>query len=66
MKHWENATRTQDDPEGSYARIFLYDPTQGGAGYCAKYVTKEATGQGAWEVFGPWPPERWPLLAALA
>jgi hypothetical protein len=62
MRDWEAVTRTKDDSEGSYARIFRYDPTSGGAGYCAKYVTKEAAGNGTWELFGHWPPERWPLL----
>lgn len=66
MKDWEAVTRTQANADGSYARIYVYDPERGGAGYCAKYVTKEAAGDGAWDIFGTWPPQRWPLLAAQA
>jgi hypothetical protein len=37
MARWEN--------RNGYARIFIFDPTQGAAYYCAKYVTKQ---------FGDW------------
>lgn len=35
-------------------RIESFDREQGGAGYAAKYVSKEASGRGSWDLFGQW------------
>jgi len=36
-------------------RIEAFDREQGGAGYAAKYASKEASGRGSWDLFG----EKW-------
>ena len=52
MRAWELATDTKDG--GSFARIFPYDVERGAAGYCAKYLTKEATHRCWWDFCGAW------------